>query len=122
MGFIQAFKGTISGTLADQWKDYYVPMENIPGTAAIFRAVLKGQNAGRGSNVNGSENIITNGSKIVVPEGTALITLEDGKITNFIAEAGGYTYQSNDPNSQAFVAANGLLSALKVAVERFKFG
>ena len=98
MGFIQAFKGTISGTLADQWKDYYVPMENIPGTAAIFRAVLKGQNADRGSNVNGSENIITNGSKIVVPEGTALITLEDGKITNFIAEAGGYTYQSNDPN------------------------
>lgn len=122
MGFIQAFKGTISGTLADQWKDYYVPMENIPGTAAIFRAVLKGQNAGRGSNVNGSENIITNGSKIVVPEGTALITLEDGKITNFIAEAGGYTYQSNDPNSQSFLAGNGLLSSLKEAFERFKFG
>ena len=122
MGFIQAFKGTISGTLADQWKDYYVPMENIPGTTAIFRAVLKGQNAGRGSNVNGSENIITNGSKIVVPEGTALITLEDGKITNFIAEAGGYTYQSNDPNSQSFLAGNGLLSSLKEAFERFKFG
>lgn len=122
MGFIQAFKGTISGTLADQWKDYYVPMENIPGTAAIFRAVLKGQNAGRGSNVNGSENIITNGSKIVVPEETALITLEDGKITNFIAEAGGYTYQSNDPNSQSFLAGNGLLSSLKEAFERFKFG
>ena len=122
MGFIQAFKGTISGTLADQWKDYYVPMENIPGTAAIFRAVLKGQNAGRGSNVNGSENIITNGSKIVVPEGTALIALEDGKITNFIAEAGGYTYQSNDPNSQSFLAGNGLLSSLKEAFERFKFG
>lgn len=122
MGFIQAFKGTISGTLADQWKDYYVPMENISGTAAIVRAVLKGQNAGRGSNVNGSENIITNGSKIVVPEGTALITLEDGKITNFIAEAGGYTYQSNDPNSQSFLAGNGLLSSLKEAFERFKFG
>lgn len=122
MGFIQAFKGTISGTLADQWKDYYVPMEKISGTAAIFRAVLKGQNAGRGSNVNGSENIITNGSKIVVPEGTALITLEDGKITNFIAEAGGYTYQSNDPNSQSFLAGNGLLSSLKEAFERFKFG
>ena len=122
MGFIQAFKGTISGTLADQWKDYYVPMENISGTAAIFRAVLKGQNTGRGSNVNGSENIITNGSKIVVPEGTALITLEDGKITNFIAEAGGYTYQSNDPNSQSFLAGNGLLSSLKEAFERFKFG
>lgn len=122
MGFIQAFKGTISGTLADQWKDYYVPMENISGTAAFFRAVLKGKNAGRGSNVNGSENIITNGSKIVVPEGTALITLEDGKITNFIAEAGGYTYQSNDPNSQSFLAGNGLLSSLKEAFERFKFG
>ena len=50
------------------------------------------------------------------------ITLEDGKITNFIAEAGGYTYQSNDPNSQSFLAGNGLLSSLKEAFERFKFG
>ena len=26
MGFIKAFTGAIGGTLADQWKDYFVPM------------------------------------------------------------------------------------------------
>lgn len=122
MGFIQAFKGALSGTLADEWKDYYVPMGDVPATAAIYRAVPKGLDAGRGSNTKGSENIITNGSKIVVPEGTALITIEDGKITNFIAEAGGYTFHSNDPNSKSFLAGDGILSSLVEVFERFKFG
>lgn len=122
MGFIKAFAGALGGTLADEWKDYYVPMEGVPGTAAIFRAVPKGTDAGRGSNTKGSENVITNGSKIVVPEGTGLITLQDGKITNFIAEAGGYIFQSNDPNSQSFLAGDGLMSSIKASFERFKFG
>ena len=60
MGFIKAFSGAIGGTFADQWKDYYVPMPNVPATAGLFPAVAKGANAGRDSNTNGSENIITN--------------------------------------------------------------
>ncbi len=122
MGFIKAFSGAVGGTLGDEWKDYYVPMGGVPGTAAIFRAVPKVTDAGRGSNTSGSDNVITNGSKIVVPEGTALITLEDGKITNFIAEAGGYIFDSNNPNSQSFLAGDGLMSSVKEAFERFKFG
>ena len=37
--------------------------------AALFAAVPRGTNAGRGANTKGSSNIITNGSRIVVPEG-----------------------------------------------------
>lgn len=123
MGFIKAFTGALGGTFADQWKDYYVPKANVPATAALFEAVPQGTNAGRGENYKGSENIITNGSKIVVPEGTALITLQDGAITGLIAEAGGYTYTSNDPNSQSFFAGGGILaSTLGQSWERFKFG
>ena len=123
MGFIKAFTGALGGTFADEWKDFYVPRGNVPATAAIFGAEKKGTDAGRGENNKGSENIITNGSKIVVPEGTALITLQDGAITGCITEPGGFIFQSNDQNSQSFLAGNGIISStLKTSWERFKFG
>ena len=123
MGFIKAFSGALSGTFADQWKDFYVPREDVSGTAAIFEAVPKGTNAGRGENTKGSENIITNGSKIVVPEGTALITLQDGAITGLIAEPGGFIYTSEDPNSKSLFSGGGILaSTIGESWDRFKFG
>ena len=123
MGFIKAFTGALGGTFADEWKDFYVPRGNVPATAAIFGAEKKGTDAGRGENTKGSENIITNGNKIVVPEGTALITLQDGAITGCITEPGGFIFQSNDQNSQSFLAGNGIISStLKTSWERFKFG
>ena len=114
MGFIKAFTGALSGTFADQWKDYLMPRTGVNETAVIFQAIPKAQNAGKGENTKGYENIISNGSKIVVPEGTALITLQDGAITGFIAEPGGYEYRSNDPNSQSIFAGDGILSPLTV--------
>ena len=123
MGFIKAFTGALGGTFADQWKDYYMPRQGVPATAAIFEAVPVGTNAGRGENTKGSENIISNGSKIVVPEGTALITMQDGAITGFISEPGGYTFTSEDAQSQSIFAGGGLISAtIGQSWERFKFG
>lgn len=123
MGFIKAFSGALGGALADQWKDFYVPMRGVPGTAAIFPAVSQGTNAGRGSNTKGSENIITNGSKIVVPEGTALITLQDGAITGCITEPGGFVFTSDDPNSKSMFSGDGIISStISQSWERFKFG
>jgi membrane protease subunit (stomatin/prohibitin family) len=122
MGFIQAFVGALSGTFADSWKDYYVPMERVPATAGVFRAVQKSVDGGRGANYKGSDNIITNGSKIIVPDGMALVTLQDGAITGFVAQPGGFIYSSSDPNSQSFLAGDGILSTLKQSWERFKFG
>ena len=123
MGFIQAFAGAIGGTFADQWKDFYKPMSGVPATAAIYRAVPQGTNNDRGSNTKGSENIITNGSKIVVPEGTGLVTLQDGAITGFIAEPGGYIFTSDDQNSKSFFSGGGIISStIGTSWERFKFG
>lgn len=123
MGFIKAFTGALGGTFADQWKDYYLPSDQMTATVALSAAVAKGQDAGRGSNTKGSENIITNGSKIVVPEGMALITLQDGAITSCITEAGGFIYSSDDPNSKSLFAGDGIgASLLTQTWERFKFG
>ncbi len=123
MGFIKAFTGALGGTFADQWKDFIVPRSDVPATAAIFGAERKETDNGRGSNTKGSENIITNGSKIVVPEGTALITMKDGAITGCITEPGGFVYSSDDQNSKSFFAGDGIISStLKTSWERFKFG
>ena len=123
MGFIKAFSGALSSTFADQWKDFYGPTEGVPATAALFKAVPKGTNNGVGENYKGQENVITNGSKIIVPEGTALITLQDGQITGLIAEPGGFEFKSDDPNSKSLFAGDGILSStIGTSWERFKFG
>ena len=123
MGFIRAFAGAIGGTFADQWLEFISPKPGIPATAAIIEGVANGQNAGRGANRKGSENVISNGSRIVVPEGMALITMQDGAITGFIAEPGGYTYQTDDQNSKSMFAGDGIVSStIQTSWERFKFG
>ena len=88
MGLIQAAVGAIGGTLADQWKDFFTVPDGLAPTAALFAAVKQEQNAGRGSNTKGSDDIITNGSRIVVPEGYGLVLLEQGAITGFARRGG----------------------------------
>ena len=123
MGFIKAFTGALSGTFADQWKDFYVPQEGVPATAALFRAVKQDTNNGRGENTKGNDNIISNGSKIVVPEGMALVTMQDGAITGCIAEAGGFEFRSDDPNSKSLFAGDGIFgNVLKSTWDKVKFG
>ena len=58
MGLIKAALGALGGTLADQWKDFYTVPEGLAPTAALFAAVPRGQNAGRGSNTKGSDGEI----------------------------------------------------------------
>ena len=123
MGLIQAAVGSIGGVLADQWKDFYTTPSGLSATAALFAAVPSGTNAGRGSNTRGSSNIITNGSKIVVPEGYGLLLFQDGGITGFVAEPGGYEWRSDDFNSKSIFAGDGIVDSLvKQSWERFKFG
>ncbi len=123
MGLVQAVVGSIGGALADQWKDFYTVPAGLPATAALFAAVPQGTNAGRGSNTKGSSNIITNGSKIVVPEGYGLLLFQDGAITGFAAEPGGYEWKSDDLNSKSIFSGGGIMESLvKQSWERFKFG
>ncbi len=123
MGLVQAVVGSIGGALADQWKDFYTVPAGLAGTAALFAAVPQGTNAGRGSNTKSSSNIITNGSKIVVPEGYGLLLFQDGAITGFAAEPGGYEWRSDDLNSKSIFSGGGLVDSLLMqSWERFKFG
>lgn len=93
MGIIKAFAGAISGTFADQWKDIItagVFNEHIVLSPGVFKTL----NNGRGTNLYGSDGIITNGSKIYVPENTAAVIFSQSGIEEIITEAGGYEYRN----------------------------
>ena len=82
-----------------------------------------GTNRGRGENYKGNANVISNGSKIIVPEGTALITVQEGAVTGIITEPGGYIYNNQDINSKSIFAGDGFIDSLvKSSWEKFKFG
>jgi membrane protease subunit (stomatin/prohibitin family) len=119
MGLFQAALGVI----ADQYLDFYTVPDGLKPTAALFPAVPRSMNAGRGSNTKASEEVITNGSKIVVPEGFGLILMQDGAITGFAAEPGAYVWNSEAQDSKSVFAGQGLVdSVLRTSWERFKFG
>jgi membrane protease subunit (stomatin/prohibitin family) len=123
MGLIRASFGALGGTLADQWKDFLTVPQGLSQTAAVFPAVLRGRDAGRGSNTKGSEAVITNGSKIVIPEGYGLLTLHEGEITSIVVEPGAYIWNSDDPASESVFAGDGVVSPIvKQSWQRFKFG
>lgn len=123
MGLIGATFDSIGGTLADQWKDFLTIPADIAPSAALFPAVPSGTNSGRGSNTEGSSAVVTNGSKIVVPEGYGLLVFQEGELTGFTDVPGGYIWNADDINSKSFIAGDkASLSLLRQSWERFKFG
>lgn len=123
MGLMQAAVGALGGTFADQWKDFYTVPDGLAPTAALFAAVPRGTNAGRGANTKGSTDVITNGSTIVVPEGYALVLMEEGAVTGLAAQPGAYIWDSTAQDSESIFAGDGVVSPLlTTSWERFKLG
>lgn len=123
MGLIKAAAGAVGGTLADQWKDFLTVPVDVEPTAALFPAVSVGAIAGRGSNLQGSQPILTNGSRIVVPEGYGLLLFQDGELTGFTSEPGGYVWDSENVNSESLFAGESVRTSLITqSWHRFKFG
>ena len=88
MGLIKAGLGAINSALADQWKEYF-----YCDSMSSDVLVKKGQKkvSGRSSNTKGNDNIITDGSGIVVADGQCMIIVEDGKVVEASAEPGNFT-------------------------------
>lgn len=108
MGIIKAFTGAISGTFADQWKDI-ITAGVFDEHVVVSPGVQKSFNNGRGANYKGSSGIISNGSKIYVPENTAAFIFSQSGIEDIITEAGGYEYT----NGQASIfAGDGVKKAI----------
>ena len=84
MGLIKAGVGAVGGVLADQWKEFF-------SCNALSNDVLvaKGNKtvSGRSSNTKGSDNVISNGSGIVVADGQCMMIVEQGKVVEVCAIA-----------------------------------
>lgn len=127
VGFIKILADTaldsIRSTVGDQYLDFLVPPSGLNDTAVVFPAVQQRSNAGRGQNTHGSENIITNGSTIVVPEGYGLLTFQDGAVTAVVTEPGAFRWESNNQQSKSVFTGGGLVSStITTSWERFKYG
>ena len=120
MGLIKAGFGALGGVLADQWKEFFycdaLDMDTL---------VVKGRKrvSGRSSNTKGSDNVISNGSGIAVADGQCMIIVEQGKVVEFCAEPGEYTYdKSTEPSIFAGKFGESLKDTFRAIGKRFTYG
>ena len=120
MGLIKAGIGALGGTLADQWKEFFY-CESMPKEVLV----KKGQKrvSGRSSNTKGNDNIISNGSGIAVADGQCMIIVEQGKIVEFCAEPGEFTWDnSTEPSIFAGNLGDSIKETFKAVGKRFTYG
>lgn len=118
MGLIKALTTSTSSALGDQFKEYVSCPTMTEGVLVQRGEVHHGK-----GNKNPSENIITNGSAIMVPQSTAMMVVENGKILDFCAEAGTYTFNNGtEPSIFTGGLGKGILDTLKKIGSRTTFG
>ena len=120
MGLIKALAGAIGGTLADQWKEFFY-CESIPEDTLM----VKGEKmiTGRSSNTKGNDNIISNGSGIAVADGQCMIIVEQGKVVEFCAEPGQFTWDSStEPSLFSGNLGTSIIETFKTMWRRITYG
>ena len=117
MGLISAGLVSLNSVLADQWKEYFI-CDAMPADVLMCR----GEKRNATGNNRGNDNVISNGSGIVVNEGQAMIITDQGKIVEFCAEAGKFTYDSSSsPSIFTGKLGENLLAIFKELGERFAY-
>jgi len=120
MGLIKALTGAVGGTFADQWLEFFV-CESLE--ADVLAAKGQKRISKRSSNTKGEDNIISNGSGIVVNKGQAAAIIDNGRIMEFCAEEGQYTYDQSSESSIFYGGlGKGIVGIFKSIEERFKTG
>ena len=120
MGLIKAALGAAGGVMADQWLEYFY-CDSLPENVMA----VKGQkrSSGRSSNTRGSDNIISNGSVIAVADGQCMVSVDQGKVTEFCAEPGEFKYDaSTEPSLFYGKLGKNILDTFNNIGKRFTFG
>lgn len=93
MGLIKAVTSAAGGVMADQWREYFY-CDSLE-TSVLVAKGKKRTGKRSGGNNKGEDNIISNGSAIAVNEGQCMIIVDQGKVVEFCAEAGEFTYDTS---------------------------
>ena len=114
MGIIKAAVSAIGGALADQWLEVMEP--GNMGDQTVFASGVKVR---KGSNVKGTENVVSDGSVIHVYPNQFMMVVDGGKVVDYTAEEGYYTVK----NSSTPSLFNGQFKdSLKESFNRIKYG
>lgn len=94
MGIFDAAFDSIGGMFQDQWKDIVTagPFDEL---TLVAPGIRKQSQNGRGANYS-SNDVLSNGSQIFVPENTAAFVFSSGGIETVITEPGSYVYQNGE--------------------------
>lgn len=119
MGIIKAFIDSVGGSFADQWKEL-ITAGHFDEHTVVAPGILKTNNNGRGVNSLGSTDVISNGSKIFIPENTAAFIFSQAGIEGIITTPGGYEYRDGE---ESLFDGNDLeTSIFKQTEDRIGFG
>lgn len=117
MGLIRSTFAAANATLKDQWLEF-VTLEDIDADVLVKRGTIQ-----KSSKNKGHDEVLTNGSRIVVPEGFAMMIMDQGKIVEFSAEAGEFTYDSgSEPSVFYGKLSTTLKESMKQFGDRIRFG
>jgi len=100
MGIIKASVTAVRGAASDQWKEAFCAGE-MGGDMLITRAQRM---TGQRSANQGSSNVITDGSTIIVGEGECAVVTEGGKVIGVYDQPGEHKFRSN--NSSGIFSGN----------------
>lgn len=118
MGLLKATIGSMSNVVGDQFKEFITPA-TTESNVLVQKGVV---NHGEG-NTNPTEGIITNGSKILVPQGFAMMIVDNGAIKEFSAEPGEFIWdQSSEPSVFEGGFFKGIGDSIKKIGNRITFG
>ena len=116
MGIIKAVTTAVGGALADQWLEAVEP-DDMGDRTVFVRGVQVRR--GKGSNTQGSSDIVSDGSVIHVYPNQFMMLVDGGKIVDYTAEEGYYKVSHSSMPSMF----NGQFGeALKESFNRIRFG
>ena len=119
MGLILASLNAATKVVGDQFKEVVKCPETGQKGVIIQRGVVE---HGSG-NLNYTEGVISNGSKIIVPQGMAMMIVDNGKVVEFTADPGEFVWDnSSEPSIFTGKLGESLINSIKTIGQRITYG
>lgn len=118
MGLIKALTSSTGSVLGDQFKEFVTCPAVEPNVLMARGLVQHGD-----GNKNPTDGVITNGSKITIPQGWAMMLVDNGKVVEFTSEPGEFVYDSGtEPTIFYGGLGKGLIDSIKTLGSRITYG
>lgn len=117
MGIFKAASSAVRGTLADQWLEAFT-CDALSADTLVQRG--QKMQSDRSSNTQGSDNVISAGSVILVPDGAAAIVTEMGKVLDCYETSGEHKFTGE--KARGVFGGGGVSGVLRDVGSRIAYG